>query len=141
MIKLKMLAAFACLALAACQPSPASLNSNSEHVATNSDGGATSGTLVDERALYAAESAYNVAAHAYVTLDANGQLSPALKAQARPLMADAYAALLAARTAYRAGDAGTFSAKVSAVMDLAARVRALLPNRDRSPASNGNPIP
>lgn len=140
MNKFLMLAAVMSLGLAACNPSP-NLNSNSEHVAPTSGGGATSNTLVDERSLFAAESAYNVAAHAYVTFDASGQLSPALKAQTRPMLIEAYAALQAARSAYTLGDAGTFGAKISAVMDLAARVRAILPAPDHAPATHGNPIP
>jgi hypothetical protein len=84
-------------------------------------------TVVDDRAMFAVEAAYNVPAHAYVTADANGLLTPALKAQIKPLMLQAYDALELARAAYRAGNVAGFEAQAAAVRDLASLANALIP--------------
>lgn len=85
------------------------------------------GTLADERALYALEAAYNVAAHAYVTADDRGQLSATLKARIRPALTASYAALRAAREAHAAGNATTFATQAAAVVRFANEARALIP--------------
>lgn len=87
----------------------------------------TRGSLNDERALYAVEAAYNVAAHAYVTADTAGQLPAALKARVRPVLVSSYQALLAARAAYAAGDAATFTAQARAAVEFATQARELIP--------------
>lgn len=84
-------------------------------------------TVFDEKALYAAEAAYNVPAHAYVTADANGLLTPALKARLKPLLFKAYDALHLARSAYMAGDARGFQAQAKAVAEFANQANALIP--------------
>lgn len=124
---MKRLRIFALAAVAALSAACSAPGAVAQHVEPVSAGGVTSGTLLDERALYAAEAVYNVAANAYVTLDGRGLLPPALKARVRPLLLDAFAALQAARSAYRLGDAGGFTAKIAAVRDLATRARALMP--------------
>ncbi|MBY0395656.1 MAG: hypothetical protein K2X91_04185 [Thermoleophilia bacterium] len=85
------------------------------------------GTLTDERALYALEAAYNVAAHAYVTADDRGQLSAELKARIRPALTASYAALRAARAAHAAGNADSFATQAAAVVRFANEARALIP--------------
>lgn len=87
----------------------------------------TQGTLVDERALFAAEAAYNVAAHAYLTADDRGQLPAGVRATARDALIKSFDALEVARRAYAAGDAPTFAAQAAAVIALAADARRLIP--------------
>ena len=108
-----------CLALTPLVAGCASLATSSPIAAT---------TAVDDRAMFAVEAAYNVPAHAYVTADANGLLTPAVKAQAKPLLLQAYEALELARAAYQAGNAAGFEAQAAAVQDLANRANALIPN-------------
>lgn len=143
MIKFKLIAALACLSLAACNPPNAEVNN-----ATNGGGGVPSegrpvqhlaatggpercglaaGTLVDERTLYSAETAYNVPAHAYVTADANGRLSPELKARVRPLLVNAYEHLKLARAAYRLGDVCNLANAVAGVRNFATQASAVIP--------------
>lgn len=95
---------------------------------TLAEGGPVAGaTVIDEQAMYAAEVAYNVPAHAYVTADANGLLTPEIKAQVKPLLLDAYKALQLARAAYAAGNASGFAEQVAAVKNLASQASALIP--------------
>lgn len=65
---------------------------------------------IDESALYAVEAAYNAPAHAYVTADGNGQLTPALKAQIKPVLLQAYDGVIVARCAYSYVNTGAFPA-------------------------------
>ena len=88
----------------------------------------TANSVRDEQALYAAETAYNIPAHSYVTLDAAGKLSPSLKAAVKPKLQSAYLYLLAARSAYKAGDTCDFYAATEAAKIVANEVRSLLPN-------------
>ena len=55
-------------------------------------------------AMYAAEAAYNVPAHAYVTADAKGLLPATIKGQVKPYLTAAYDALKQARLYYSTGD-------------------------------------
>lgn len=149
MIKLKFIAAFACLSLAAaCSPmdDPAVGNGNGA-VAVEQPGpvaeaplgvvagdpkdatrcGLAAGTLADERALFTAETAYNVPAHAFVTFDRAGRLPVALKASVRPLLVRSYAYLQAARSAYRLGDVCSLASAVAGARQLADSAKALLP--------------
>lgn len=99
-------------------------------VASAATCGLAAGTLLDEKALYGAETAYNVPANAYVTLDANGQLSPAIKAKARPMLINAFAALKLARTAYAAGNACGFQDAIKNAMSFASQAKAFLPSHN-----------
>lgn len=92
--------------------------------------GLAAGTLVDEKALYGAEVAYNVPANAYVTLDTNGQLNADLKAKVKPLLVGAYNALGVARSAYKFGDVCTFFGAVKTVTDFTTKAKVLLPHRE-----------
>jgi len=92
--------------LAACQPQ-STVNSNADAgaVITNTvsgDCGIASNTLADEKALFAAETAYNVPADAYVKL--GSQLSADKRAAARAALMKAYEYLKLARKAYAAAD-------------------------------------
>lgn len=87
----------------------------------------TQGTVVDERAMFAVEAAYNVAATAYLAADGRGQIPTATKATVRPIMASAYEAVLLARAAYRIGDASTFTAQAAAAIEAATRAAELIP--------------
>lgn len=68
------------------------------------------GTGLDEQALYSVEAAYNAPAHAYVTADSKGLLTPSLKAQIKPVLVDAYDGVIAARCAYSYVNTGSFPA-------------------------------
>lgn len=121
MIKRMFLAAAIC-ALAACQPAPAPGNA-SEPIASAGLGDAT---VMDEKALYALEAAYNVPAHAYVTADAKGLLNDATKAKVKPLLVKAYDALKLARMAYATGNSANFAEAKANVEDLSKRAAAIL---------------
>ena len=88
---------------------------------------ATKGSTIDEKALIAAETAYNVPAQAYVAANRRGLLSAELKAIIKPKMIMAKSALDIAREAYRVGDAATLADQVRAVQRLASEARALIP--------------
>lgn len=115
-----MFAAFASLAMVACAPIAT--------IASGPNCGLAFGTLIDEKALYGAETAYNVPANAYVTLDSQGLLNTATKEQVRPLLIKSYGALKLARAAYKAGDACGFVASVRAVSNFASQAKATLPH-------------
>lgn len=87
----------------------------------------TQQTLLDERILFGAEAAYNVAASAYLSADSRGQLSPSVKATARAALTKSYDALLLARQAHAAGEASTFTAQAAAALAFASEARALIP--------------
>ncbi len=94
----------AVLGLAACQPQTTEPNTNS-NIAVNSaatDCGLASDTVLDEKALFAAETAYNIPANAYVSL--GDRLTADRKAQAKAALISAYDYLKLARAAYAAGD-------------------------------------
>lgn len=88
---------------------------------------ATKGSVIDEKALIAAETAYNVPAQAYVAANRAGLLTPQLKAVLKPKLVMAKGALDIAREAYRVGDAATLADQVRAVQRLAAEAKALIP--------------
>jgi hypothetical protein len=91
------------MGLAAFTPNDSPAVNN--HVAAETAScGITSNTLADEKALFTAETAYNIPADAYVRFDAAGQLPASVKATVRPLLIKAYDALKLARAAYNAGD-------------------------------------
>lgn len=91
------------------------------------DCGLASGMVMDEKALYAVETAYNVPANAYVTFDAAGKIPPDLKAQVRPLLLKAYDALKVARGAYAVGNSCDFFTAVANVKYFANAAKALMP--------------
>lgn len=107
----------ACLATAACAPV----------IVGNAPLPIAQASTLDEKALIAAETAFNVPAYAYVELDAKGLLSDSLKADLKPLLLGGYEALKAARLAYEAGDAETFNAQVEAALKFAETANGFLP--------------
>lgn len=140
MIRKLGLSLVACLALSACAPLAAisALGSlgHSEPPATApttpvapvaASGGLGARTTLDEKALYAAEAAYNVPANAYVEANKRGLLSPELKARVKPLLVTAYARLKDARAAYRLGNASSFNEAIAAAKQLANSASALIP--------------
>lgn len=126
-----ILIAVAAIGLAACTPD------DNTHIETNSNGavaadtdcGLASDTTLDEKALFSAESAYNVAAHSYVTLDAQGKLSAEVKAQARPALIAAFDGLKLARQAYQAADGCSLQRYVDVVQTAAHRAKGIMPDR------------
>lgn len=84
--------------------------------------GAAEGTLIDEKAVYTANALYNVPAHAYVTANRNGQLTPALKAMLKPKLLAMYRLLAAVKAAQ-----GTVNCDYNSMKVLHAEVTALLP--------------
>lgn len=118
------LAAVACIGLltAACTTTAPAQTGTSPPPIT-----ATQNTLLDEKVLFGAEATYNVAAAAYLSADSRDQLSPTVKAQVRTHLVNAYAAILAARSAYAAGNASSFTEQIAAIGTLAAQAQRLLP--------------
>lgn len=89
-------------------------------------------TLTDEKALYATEAAFygaNSAARAALVSGLLVKGSPAAIRVADGLKT-AHTALLAARAAYKAGDATTYAAKLAAVQETVADVWALIPQKE-----------
>lgn len=121
------IAGAAALALAACahNPGPSGPGSGSGPGATV-DPPTSASEVLDERALFAAEAAYNVAATAYVAADSRDVLPPAVAARAQPLLAKAYVALRGARVAYAASDALNFAAFAREATTLATQARVLI---------------
>lgn len=119
-MKKLILVAVAMLSLGACAPLGASSNPTAPVVSTQ-------GTLADERALYAAEETYNVAATAYLAAIDAGRLPPGPgRDRLKAVLQRAEDALLAARVARRAGEANTFAEQLTLVVQLATDVRVLL---------------
>lgn len=142
MIRLKFIAALACIGLMACQPFDGTVTNGNVTSAPPATSGPAGRTVADERLLYAAEAAYNVPAHAYVTADSRGQLPPALKARIRPLLIDAYARLQDARRLYNLGNAQNFRDAANAAIGLANSARDLMPASSLAPSTSavpGNP--
>ena len=79
-------------------------------------------TLIDDKALYAAEVAYNVPAHAYVTADQEGKLSASLKANLKPKLLEMYRLLGLVRNAK-----GTFNCDLNSLKALSAEVNSRIP--------------
>jgi hypothetical protein len=80
--------------------------------------------LVVAKVQYGFEATYNLAARLYLT--AAPHLSPEVKAQAKDILARAYAAVRAARAAIKLGDATTVAAQVNLITELCAQVATLI---------------
>lgn len=124
-----ILIAVAAIGLSACQPTANEPNTNSNvAIATTGSGcGIASNTLADEKVLFAAETAYNIPANAYVTFDATGKLPSDIKAKIRPLLIQAYNGLKLARAAYNAGDTCSLNSYANLVKTLGNQAQSLLP--------------
>ena len=83
-------------------------------------------TLVDEKALYAAELGYNSAAKTYIKLVREGVLSEEKQRKIQPMLVEAYDVLLALREAYNLGDATTFDQRLVALTGLVNKVEELI---------------
>jgi hypothetical protein len=122
------------MGLAACQPNPPVENNVVDVVSVNNtaaveptDCGLTSNTLLDEKALFAAETAYNIPADAYVRAMAVPATLQARTA-ARPYLLKAYDYLKLARTAYTAGDGCSLKQYSDLAKQFGDQAKALLPN-------------
>jgi hypothetical protein len=126
----KLILGICALGLIACQPNVGTndVATNSNTVVTNVEAtncGITHNTLSDEKALFVAETAYNVPADAYVRL--SNTLPANVKATVRPKLIQLYNYLKLARTAYNAGD-GCSLKRYSELADaLGKQVSSLLP--------------
>lgn len=123
---LRIVAVVACaaLSLAACATAGSGTT-------TGPPGPVVSGqnTALDEKALIAAELAYNSAATAYLAADQRGLLTAAQRKEWGGRLITAYDALKLARQAYAAGNASTFVEQLARVTILADQVRRGLPPR------------
>lgn len=120
-MKKLILAAFASMALTAC-----SANSLLQSLpVVGNVCTAAEGTLIDDKALYSAYAFYQVPAHAYVTANRAGQLSPSVKAVVKPKLLAMYRLLQAVKAAK-----GTINCDYNSMKALHAEVSALLPNRE-----------
>jgi flagellar basal body rod protein FlgF len=86
---------------------------------------AAEGTLIDEKVIYAAELAYNLPAHAYLTALKNGKISDDVKALVKPKLVKMYDLLKAVRAAK-----GSVNCDFNAMLELQAEVTKLLPARN-----------
>lgn len=125
MKKLILFAALS-LSLSGCVTTPTDLVP--VPVASAGDCGLVFSEVSTGKALYVAEAAYNGAAHAYVTVEANGKLTPSLKAATRPKLLLSYDGLLIARQARTVANACSFNAAIDSARTLAEQVKAILPN-------------
>ncbi|HEY3694194.1 hypothetical protein [Phenylobacterium sp.] len=93
--------------------------------------GVLSGTLADDKAMYVAEAAFNGANQSAIVAVDTGLLKPGspLAVQIADDLKIAHEALIAGRTAYVAGDAKTYSAKISAAQNLLSTVWQLIPGK------------
>lgn len=118
-MKKLILAACAALALASCAP-----------VGAPTSGlpiPSTRGTVIDEQAMIALELGYSTMAQSFIVARDRGLLPADRLEQVRQRILRAADLLDAARAAYAAGDAETFSAKAVAFIALQAEVNRLLP--------------
>lgn len=130
-----ILIAGAALALAACQPQPSDVQTNSNVAVSNTsiaaqsshDCGLASNTTADEKALFVAETAYNIPAHAYVTLDGTGKLPANIKVIVKPKLIQLYSYLKLARSAYNAGDGCSLKTYSDLAKALGDQVNGILP--------------
>lgn len=129
-----LFAVIAAVGLVACSPQASDPNYNvnatsavENTISPQADCGLASDTVLDEKALFAAETAYNVPAHAYVTFDSKGQLPPELKAKVRPILISAYTYLKLARKAYNAGDGCSLKNYTDLAKGLGDQAKGLLP--------------
>jgi hypothetical protein len=129
-MNMRSLIVIATVALAACSPNvdPVSNSNVAAPVITPvaaNDCGLTRTTLLDERALFAAETAYNIPADAYVNL--GDKLPAATKLQAKTALIQAYDYLLLARKAYAAADGCSLKRYSDLAVALGDKAKALLP--------------
>jgi hypothetical protein len=122
-----ILIAMASLGLAACQPVPGATPTPNPTPNEVSDCGIASNTVIDEKVMIGAESAYNIAAHTYLTLDGAEKLDAEAKAKVRPMLVSAYDNLKLARTAYNAGDGCSLKNYTDLVEVFTSRARSLFP--------------
>lgn len=121
------LALAACAALSACATT--GTVADVVVVRPSAPSGATAISEAAQKALFAAEAAYNVPADAYVRLNRAGQLPAAVKARAKPVLLQAYQGLQLARQAAAVGDSVGVIFQAGEAQRLAAAAKALLPTQ------------
>lgn len=99
------------------------LAGSSVSTSTCASGGVASFTVLDDKAVYAAEALYNVPAYAYVSANKNGTLPASVKAWAKPKLIQLYSMLKLARAAYKAGDVAGFNCQFAAMTNLSNEVK------------------
>jgi hypothetical protein len=122
-MKIAILAAM--LLASACTQTPAPVG-NSTEPAPSAPPQASNASVMDERALWAAEALYNVPAQAYVAADSRGALPVSVKTVAKAKLTQLYMALTVARTAYAAGNSKGFLEAVSNMKRLKSEVDVVL---------------
>lgn len=105
-------AAFTLVPLSACATAPVEINTKS--------------TILDEKALYAAEAAYNTVASTYLTLVDGGQLTGATKDVVKDKLILAATTLKLLRAAYLTGDSADFGVQLVRFNTLVVEVKGLL---------------
>lgn len=85
----------------------------------------TAGTTFDEKRLYDAERTYNIAAHAYLTAVARGQLTGNAKAAAKDGLQKALLVLKGLRQGVQTLNAADFNTQLSEAAALIASARSL----------------
>lgn len=121
---------YACAALAASLSIAACATTSGPPIITpTAPSGATAVSEAAQKAIYAAEVAYNVPADAYVRLNRQGALPADVKARVKPLLLQAYQGLKLARQAAAAGDTVGVIFQAGEAQRLATAARALLPAR------------
>lgn len=86
-------------------------------------------TVIDEKALFVVEAAYNGAGNAALAAVDAGLLKGPTAAKVNEYQKMAYQALLAARAAYKVGDAPTYTAKIAAAQSFIGNAWALIPGK------------
>lgn len=84
-------------------------------------------TVLDDKAMYAAEAVYNIPAAAYVSANSRGLISAPLKATLKPILVSMADMLKLCRTAYRLGDVKTFNERYAILMILRTQVMSRIP--------------
>lgn len=84
-------------------------------------------TVLDDKAMFAAEAVYNVPAQAYVSANSRGLVKPPLKATLKPMLVAMGDTLRLCRTAYKIGDLTSFNQRYAGLMVLKSQVMHLIP--------------
>lgn len=131
-----MVVAALSFSVVACDPAKAPVVGNAGNMAAihNADNSVefvpqpeVTESAVTDKMMFAAETLYNVPAHAYVAADSRKQLSAETKAKVKPILTQLYSALKAARTAYALNNAVDFRKAFDTLTNLSAKANDLLP--------------
>ncbi len=84
-------------------------------------------TILDDKAMFAAETVFNIPAQAYVSANSRGLIPAPLKATLKPLMVSAGELLKLCRSAYKVGDLKSFNERYRALLALKDQALKLMP--------------